>query len=302
VVGLIRTMGDYMNIKKELVMQRCRRPWLAALLTLIWPGLGQLYCGKALRAAVLNVVSLIILILGILTFVNLDSKPINFLLPVIVLLLWWLWMIVDSAKIARLPRHGFALRAFNRWYIYLLVAIVGELVWGQVLTNLGYQAFKLPNKSMEASLLEGDYLFADMNAYHDSDPEVNDLVVFLFPKDGTTKYIKRCAAGPGDTVEFRDRVLFVNGEEVSEPETVQYIRSRQDETVEPTVAESDVHARLDNFGPFVVPDNNYFMLGDNRDNSYDSRWWGPVPRDLILGRPVRIHWSHELDRIGMRVQ
>ena len=283
-------------------MQSRRRPWLAALLTLLWPGLGQLYCGKALRAAALNVVSLIILMLGILTFLSLDSRPINWLLPVMVLLLWWLWMIVDAARTARLLRHGFARRAFNRWYIYLLVTIAGEFIWGQIFPYVGYQAFKFPSKSMEATLLEGDYFFADMKAYDDSNPEVNDVVVFLFPQDRTTRYIKRCAAGPGDTVELRVRVLFLNGKETSEPETVQYTRPRQDEPVEPTVAKSDVIAEMDNFGPFVVPDSNYFMLGDNRDNSYDSRWWGPVHRDLILGRAVRIHWSHELDRIGLRVQ
>lgn len=295
-------MGDYVNIKKELVMHTRRRPWLAVLLTLLWPGLGQLYCGKALRAAAFNVGSLILLMLGVWTFVSLDSRPINWLLPVIVLVLWWLWMIVDAARTARLLRHGFARRAFNRWYIYLLVTIAGEFIWGQVLTHLGYQAFKLPSKSMEAALLESDYLIADMKAYSNSGPAVNDVVVFLFPQDRTTRYIKRCAAGPGDTVEFRDRVLFLNGKEASEPKTVQYTRPRQDETVEPTVAETDFHSELDNFGPFVVPDSNYFMLGDNRDNSYDSRWFGPVPRDHILGRAVRIHWSRDLERIGMRVQ
>jgi signal peptidase I len=240
--------------------------------------------------------------LGVWTFVSLDSRPINWLLPVTVLLLWWLWLIFDAARTARLLRYGFSLRAFNRWYIYLLVAIAGNLIWAQTLPYIGYQAFQFPSKSMEAALFEGDYFFADMGAYDDSGPEVNDVVVFLFPPDRTTKYIKRCAAGPGDTVEFRDRVLFLNGTEASEPETVQYTRPRQDEAVEPTVAKSDAIAEMDNFGPFVVPDSNYFMLGDNRDNSYDSRWWGTVPRDHILGRAVRIHWSRDLDRVGMRVQ
>ena len=277
-------------------MNTRRRPWLAVLLTLLWPGLGQLYCGKALRALVYNVVSLILLMLGVWTFVSLDSRPINWLLPVTVLLLWWLWLIFDAARTARLLRYGFSLRAFNRWYIYLLVAIVGELIWGHVLTNLGYQAFRFPSKSMEAALFEGDYIFADMKAYSDSDPEVNDVVVFLFPLDGTTKYLKRCVAGPGDTVQIRNKFLWVNGAIVDEPKTVQFVKP-EIQPRNPGGADSP-----DNFGPFVVPDSNYFMLGDNRDNSYDSRWWGTVPRDHILGRAVRIHWSRDLDRVGMRVQ
>ena len=165
------------------------------------------------------------------------------------------------------------------------------------------EAYKIPTASMEDTLLIGDFLLANKFVYGAQlpivgwrlpaidQPERGDIVIFTFPGDGVTKYIKRCVAVAGDTVEIKDKQLFVNGERFENPEHAKFIDTNR-------AGEQIVHERRaggqnsrDNFGPYVVPENSYFMMGDNRDNSFDSRYWQAVPKELILGQAMVIHWS-----------
>lgn len=169
------------------------------------------------------------------------------------------------------------------------------------------EAYKIPSQSMEDTLLVGDFLLANKFVYGArlplvdwrlpgySDPEPGDVVIFIFPKDGVTKYIKRCVAVPGDRVEIKNKVLYVNGEEFKMPEYGKFIDTNElgEQVVQPRKP-GGLDSR-DNFGPYVVPPNYYFMMGDNRDNSYDSRFWGVVHRDLVLGEALLIHWSWNED-------
>ena len=158
------------------------------------------------------------------------------------------------------------------------------------------EAYKIPSASMEDTLLVGDFLIANKFKYGARLPLVNwrlpgfrepqpgDVVIFKWPGDGVTNYIKRCVAVEGQTVEVKDKVLYVDGKQFPNPPDSKYtkpILSRR----------SPGENTRDNFGPYTVPDNCYFMMGDNRDNSYDSRFWGPVHEDLILGEAIFIHWS-----------
>ena len=165
------------------------------------------------------------------------------------------------------------------------------------------EAYKIPSQSMEDTLLVGDFLLANkfiygahlplvdfrLPAIHK--PERGDVVIFIFPRDGVTKYIKRCVAVEGDTVEVRSKVLFVNGARFPEFEYAKYIDTTMsgEQVIQPR-RPGGMDSR-DNFGPFVVPPDSYFMMGDNRDNSHDSRWWGVVPYRFILGEAMIIHWS-----------
>jgi len=159
------------------------------------------------------------------------------------------------------------------------------------------EAYKIPSGSMEDTLLIGDFLLANKFIYGArlplvnyrlpaiNDPERGDIVIFIYPVDGVTKYIKRCVGLPGDTIQVRNKKLFVNGQQYEDPEFAKYIK--------PRVLRRGPGGRdsRDNFGPHVVPPNSYFMMGDNRDNSLDSRFWGMVHRDLILGEAMVVHWS-----------
>ena len=159
------------------------------------------------------------------------------------------------------------------------------------------EAYKIPTASMEDTLLIGDFLLANkfiygariwptnwrLPAIHN--PERGDVVIFIYPVDGQTKYIKRCVGVPGDTILIKDKMLYVNGQIFPNPPYSKFESS----VIEPRGR--DGRDSKDNWGPYIVPPKGYFMMGDNRDNSADSRYWGPVPEDLVLGKAILVHWS-----------
>jgi signal peptidase I len=165
------------------------------------------------------------------------------------------------------------------------------------------EAYKIPTSSMEDTLLVGDFLLANKFVYGArlplvnwqlpaiDDPENGDVIIFIYPGDGVTKYIKRCVGLPGDTIEVKDKVLYVNGEIFPDPEFSKYtdVDANGNQHILPRRA-GGAPSR-DNFGPYIVPPDRFFMMGDNRDNSSDSRYWGPVPRQNVLGEAILVHWS-----------
>ena len=181
----------------------------------------------------------------------------------------------------------------------ILIAVVLALI---IKTSV-VEAYKIPTASMEDTLLIGDFLLANKFIYGAqvpltnwrlpaiSDPERGDVIIFTFPGDGVTKYIKRCVGVPGDTIEVKNKELFVNGERFPDPPDAKFIdTSRNGQQIIQDRRMGGQNSR-DNFGPYVVPEDSYFMMGDNRDNSYDSRYWKCVHEDLIMGEAMVIHWS-----------
>ena len=169
------------------------------------------------------------------------------------------------------------------------------------------EAYKIPSQSMEDTLLVGDFLLANKFIYGARVPLVNwrfpsmrepqpgDVVIFIFPGDGVTKYIKRCVAVAGDTVLVKDKELYVNGQLFGDNFYAKFIDTAPN-------GEQNIQPRRpggqdsrDNFGPYVVPKDCFFMMGDSRDNSYDSRYWGAVHKELVLGEAMMIHWSWNED-------
>lgn len=163
------------------------------------------------------------------------------------------------------------------------------------------QAFRIPTPSMEGTLLVGDFLLVNKLAYCPTvfpienkilprrPLERGDIVVFKYPRDLSKDYVKRAIALEGDTLESRDKQLFVNGRPVRED-----YKSHRDPRIisrEGDFPSGDL-AR-DNFGPITVPAGQIFAMGDNRDNSLDSRYWGFLPVDNLKGRPWLIYFSHQ---------
>ena len=173
-----------------------------------------------------------------------------------------------------------------------LIAIVLAVI---IKTSI-VEAYKIPSASMEDTLLIGDFLIANKFKYGARlpvvnwqlpafrDPKPGDVVIFKWPGDGVTNYIKRCVAVGGQTVEIKDKILYIDGKVFPNPEMSKFTRPV---VVRPPSGDNT----RDNYGPVVVPRDCYFMMGDNRDNSYDSRFWGVVHKDLILGEAMFIHWS-----------
>lgn len=188
------------------------------------------------------------------------------------------------------------------------------------------QAFKIPSASMRNTLIEGDHLFVNKFTYGFRLPltqyrfwqikeiKRGDVIVFAFPAKTKEQvncggpqygrdYVKRVVALPGETVEIKDAQLYVNGEKVQDHDYEVY-SAMQRYTFTPTDTPEEYQKKWedmvledyygfllrDQFGPVTVPENTYFALGDNRDHSCDSRFWGPVPRESIKGRAWFIHW------------
>lgn len=160
------------------------------------------------------------------------------------------------------------------------------------------EAYKIPSSSMEDTLLIGDFILANKFVYGAQipltdwrlpairDPKPGDVVIFKYPVDRQTNYIKRCIAIAGQVVSLRDKVLYVDNRPFPDPPFSKY--------TEPLEGALPGDQRV-NFGPYRVPAGHIFVMGDNRDNSSDSRFWGPVPLKLIQGEALLIHWSWEPD-------
>ncbi len=172
------------------------------------------------------------------------------------------------------------------------------------------QSYLIPTGSMEKTLLPGDFLVAEKISFAFKEPDFRrkEIVVFKYPMNRHRIFVKRIVALPGDTVEIIHKRLFINGIKQVEP----YVIHRDPEEYPPLVVTggiqklweerklSEEENLRDNFGPVVVPEGNVFVMGDNRDFSYDSRFWGPLPEKNIIGRPLLVLFSIDLKRTFLK--
>ncbi|HEX5581225.1 MAG TPA: signal peptidase I [Gemmatimonadaceae bacterium] len=181
------------------------------------------------------------------------------------------------------------------------------------------EAFKIPSGSMERTLLVGDFLlvnkllygaeipFTDRHLPAVREPRRGDVVVFQYPADPSKNFVKRLVGMPSDTLAMRDGVLYLNGiaqaegyVRHSEPgvdPVAEDFRWQRNYLVRTAEARAGFHPSRNNWGPLVVPEKSYFVLGDNRDNSLDSRYWGFVPDSLVRGRPMFVYYSYAPDTV-----
>jgi signal peptidase I len=155
-------------------------------------------------------------------------------------------------------------------------------------TTFTVQAFKIPTGSMETNLLIGDHLLVNKFVYGlqsgflskllpYKEPKRGDVIVFKYPNNTEVAYVKRLIGMPGDIVQMLGHTVYINGQPLKEDYT-RYI------------SPDSIYA---NYGPYRIPKDQYFAMGDNRDNSLDSRFWGTVPRDYLLGKALVIYWSFD---------
>jgi signal peptidase I len=166
------------------------------------------------------------------------------------------------------------------------------------------QAFKIPTGSMENNLLIGDHLLVNKFVFGPTltslervvlptrDVRRGDVVVFKFPEEPDRDFIKRVIGLPGETLEVRQKRVYVNGKPIDEP-YVHFLEPAATASERHEVTSFDLRER---FGPVTVPAGKYFVMGDNRDNSQDSRYWGFLPREYVKGRALIVYWSYESDR------
>jgi signal peptidase I len=198
------------------------------------------------------------------------------------------------------PHRGF----IAEWTVTIILLLFG--------TTTLVQAFVIPTGSMEDTLLIGDHLLVDKLAYAPSGPvskhllpysgvKRGDIIVFRYPVNIQQTFVKRAIGLPGDRIRLENKQLILNGKAVKEPYVyykTDYIDTYRDNFPnDPNVPVSDsAHDMLTNHlvnGEVVVPPDSYFAMGDNRDSSLDSRYWGFVPRANIVGKPLIIYWSYD---------
>jgi signal peptidase I len=200
-----------------------------------------------------------------------------------------------------------------------LDTIVSVTVTVFLIRTVAVEAYRVPTGSMEKTILPGDFLLVnkflygvrtpewigvpftdlgfDLPVYRFPsfvEPDRGDVIVFKYPRDPEINFIKRCVALPGDTLEIRNKQLYINGDVSTLDSRAQFVSERimpagyNDQRISPAGM-----GNKDNYGPVIVPPDQFFMMGDNRDNSEDSRFWGFLPRENIVGKAWIIYFSWE---------
>jgi signal peptidase I len=266
------------------------------MLSLLWPGAGQLYNGSWRRAIFFTAGAFVLgatvepLMLGLrVTFLN--------ELPMVIVLGFRIAAVVDAVKNAKTLGP-----AGRRWYSkgyacigFAVLGLLGFAATRKALQTSVVQPFHIPSGGMEPTILIGDHLLVDKLTYavrsplsgevirHRRKPRRGEIVVFLFPKDRSRVFLKRVIGLPLETIDIRGRQVFVDGTPLPEP-YAQFMS----ETPEP--------AGPSDWLPANVPADHLFVLGDNRDNSHDSRAWGFVPVADVLGQAKMVYYSVDNQR------
>jgi signal peptidase I len=210
-------------------------------------------------------------------------------------------------------RSSRLLRILWEWAKSFQIAVLLFLVIRAVLV----EAFKIPSGSMEGTLLVGDFLLVNKLVYGAEvpltgkhlpairSPRRGDVIVFQWPSDPTKNFVKRLVGLPGDTLAMSDGRLMLNGAAQDEgyvrhtepgvDASGEDFRWQRNHLVKTLEASTAYHPSRNNWGPIVVPSRHYFVLGDNRDNSLDSRYWGFVPDTLLRGKPMIVYYSYQPD-------
>lgn len=183
-----------------------------------------------------------------------------------------------------------------RWYYEVLIIAVIIVNFWRIFVM---QAFKIPSGSMTDNLLVGDHIVVNKFIYSPTASSLSrklfpsttvsrgDVVIFRYPRNPSQDFIKRVVGLPGETIQIRNKEVHIDGRPVAEPWKLH---------IDPTVYQSqpdlpEPYRSRDQFGPYRIPDDSFFVLGDNRDLSHDSRYWGSVPGSMIKGRAILVYWS-----------
>lgn len=275
--------------------------FLVALLSLLLPGVGQAASGRLARGVFFALFLALAMFLALMAFTRVPTV-LGILLPAALLLGARIWSSADawhsttSVRLLSWKRRA----VFAAVVLGILLVIDG--IGGAARTRYFGSSFRLPAGSMEPTLREGDYFItlprSGGAARH------GDIVVLRWPVDESKSFVKRVLALPGDTVGMRGGVLYLNGAAIPEPYAVKTTPAAsqggsdfewQRPYLVDQVSATSYQATRDDWGPLIVPTDSLFVLGDNRDNSLDSRYWGFLPRKNVLSRPHRIYFSRDPD-------
>jgi signal peptidase I len=171
-----------------------------------------------------------------------------------------------------------ALRNLLEWIVVIIAALAAAIL----VRAFVVEPYEIPTESMTNTIQVGDRILGEKVSYRFSDPEAGDIVTFIDPEDSSTTLIKRIIATPGQTVEVKDGAVYVDGEKLDEP----YTLNRPSEVIERYASNLDGPVTY----PYTLGEDEYWVMGDNRTNSLDSRYFGPITRDSITSKAMFIFW------------
>lgn len=292
------------DLKRGLAgAEKGRNPWIAGILTFFGVGLGHLYVGEARRGLFLFFVAQVVLIAAALPLIYYYPGVSIFLGIVLIGFLFFFCSLFDAIRLAIRKRSAYALKRYNKWYVYVGCSILAVFVLQPIVSSsiksFIIQAYKIPAGSLEPTILRGDHILARKLLAVRQGINRGDFVIFPYPEDRSKDFIKRVVALGGEVIEIVNKQVFINGSQIQE----QYVIHS-----DPEIVPKGTNPR-DNFGPLTVPEGAVFVMGDNRDESYDSRFWGVVEKASIIGKAHSIYWSWDNElfkvrwkRIGKRIE
>jgi len=292
----------------ETMRTNQRRPWLAGLLNLISPGLGQLYALRPLRAIAAFAASLIALEVIVLPAWVGAGRAV-FVVGMAFAIAIFVAIITDAVLLAKRVSPAAVRPWYDRWYVYvalwLLVAIGLRAPLRTLIRDRWIEAFRVPSAAMMSTIEPGDFFYVVKGRSAPGALQRGDVIAYRSVTEPRLKVLGRILGIPGDTVTMRDGQLARNGELVREP----YMQLAEPQRVDDAASLARMRAwQLAAFagtssepytpdrrtwGPLAIPDGAFFVLGDNRDNAYDSRYWGFVPADHVYGRIGTIYFSYD---------
>jgi len=287
-------------------MIKRRKPFSALLLSII-PGLGQIYNGQLKKGLVFLTIDLLVPIAFGLTGI---LNNLSGLVTLVVFSLSFIIYRMTDGFVQAKKLIDYELKSYNKWYVYLSFVIALAIVrtFLDLPTSTGIQTFKIPTPSMTPTMQPGDRVVASLNYYDNNIIQQGDIVVFNSPQGGIWTF--RVIGMPNDSIEVREGKVYVNNQLNELTTTGEYVLDDQEviqyqEHLSPTKTIKTLRYKkikmtdTQTFDKIRVPENEYFLMGDNRDNAFDSRFLGTIKRDDILGRVIYSYWSNTSDRINM---
>ena len=261
------------NLKK-------REPILALLLSFVTPGLGQIYNGQFRKGIILYLTGL--LIITILSFTGLFLKFYGMIFCIPIIIGFWLFILLEALYSAKRLKK-IKLKRYNKWYFYCIIFLINTFVISPLFNSIikDTKTYKIPSSAMEPTLQVGDHLTANMKIYKNEKPKRGDVIIFKYPIDPSKDFIKRVIGLEGEKVEIIHNKIYINHKLIDDPWGHYDERSQSAKYLQP----------MEKFGPVIVPKGSLFVLGDNRDNSQDSRHWGYVNVNAIKGKAIYIYFS-----------
>jgi signal peptidase I len=282
-----------MEDKERDLINKPRNVLISCVLTFLSIGMGHLYAGSAKKGIVLFVGQNFIFFSG---FLLISKFPSIISLSILVFsgLVYLIYCLIDVIQITKYRATKYELKKYNRWYIYLTLLIfvfyIPQPITGDLIKKNIIQAFKIPAGSLKPTLLVGDQILAKTDNDSKTNLKRGDLIVFPYPVDRSKNFIKRIIAISGDIIKIKNKKVLLNGEILNEPYIVH---------ASPKIYKEQFNPR-DNLKQIKVPENSLFVMGDNRDKSHDSRFWGFVETSDVIGKASIIYWSWDKENSKVR--